>query len=368
VFRAFSIESIAPMSAPASPENQPAGESPPPEGTSRPFSPEDLPPVEPPSAGFILQLFVVPALIVGVILGVWLLFRMSASSDQNWERQIGELRQENPHRRWRGATSLVQMLQADALAGEQGQKLRSNPELAGKLSMVLREQLGKGEASEENRKLLAYLMIALGWLDAHEETLPLLIESIGGSHDSEVRRNALTAVALIAGREFEAGTYLDREPLTAALLESSRDGEARIRQLAVYTLGLLDPDTTGHRVRTMLDDNDEYVRANAAIALARAKSTEGLGVLTYVLARAVNEPSALDQIDGKDAEARNQANAREIELRVMTLNALQAIEELAPQLSASERERVMPLVDSLAAKFRDPKIMQQAVNVRKLLE
>src|SRR3989337_766451 len=35
---------------------------------------EFLPPVEPPSAGFILQLFVVPAMIVLVIVGVWLSF------------------------------------------------------------------------------------------------------------------------------------------------------------------------------------------------------------------------------------------------------------------------------------------------------
>ena len=35
--------------------------------------PEDLPPVEPPSAGFILQLFLIPGLIVAVVFGVWCL-------------------------------------------------------------------------------------------------------------------------------------------------------------------------------------------------------------------------------------------------------------------------------------------------------
>ena len=36
--------------------------------------PSQPPPVEPPSAKFIVQLFVVPGLIVAVIVGAWLLF------------------------------------------------------------------------------------------------------------------------------------------------------------------------------------------------------------------------------------------------------------------------------------------------------
>jgi hypothetical protein len=46
------------------------------------LSPNDaLPPVEPPSAGFILQLFVIPGVIVTIIVLVWLLF--------NWLAQMG---------------------------------------------------------------------------------------------------------------------------------------------------------------------------------------------------------------------------------------------------------------------------------------
>ena len=44
-------------------------------GASRAAAGDDLlPPVEPPSAGFIIQLFVVPALIVLVIVSVWFTF------------------------------------------------------------------------------------------------------------------------------------------------------------------------------------------------------------------------------------------------------------------------------------------------------
>jgi hypothetical protein len=43
--------------------------------------PADLPPVEPPTAGFIVQLFVLPAVIVAVVIVVWLLFgKLAAGS------------------------------------------------------------------------------------------------------------------------------------------------------------------------------------------------------------------------------------------------------------------------------------------------
>ena len=47
-----------------------------------PLSPNDaLPPVEPPSAGFIVQLFVIPAVIVAIIIIVWATF--------NWLAHMG---------------------------------------------------------------------------------------------------------------------------------------------------------------------------------------------------------------------------------------------------------------------------------------
>ena len=47
-----------------------------------PISADDaLPPVEPPSAGFIVQLFVIPGIIVFIIVMIWLLF--------NWLAQKG---------------------------------------------------------------------------------------------------------------------------------------------------------------------------------------------------------------------------------------------------------------------------------------
>src|SRR5437660_8463498 len=84
--------------------------------------PEDLPPVQPPSAGFIIQLFVVPGLIVMAIVGVYLLFGKLASGEQDWQSLLVELKHPNEHRRWRGALGLGQVLNADQEMGDRGQR------------------------------------------------------------------------------------------------------------------------------------------------------------------------------------------------------------------------------------------------------
>ena len=52
-----------------------------------------LPPVEPPSAGFIIQLFVIPALIVVLIVAVWLAFNWLVRTASSPEDVIQGLKQ-----------------------------------------------------------------------------------------------------------------------------------------------------------------------------------------------------------------------------------------------------------------------------------
>src|SRR5690606_27113977 len=69
--------------------------------------PDDLPPVEPPSAGMIIQLFLVPAIIVMVIVGVYAAFGQLASQELDWRQLVTDVKTENPHVRWRGALGLA---------------------------------------------------------------------------------------------------------------------------------------------------------------------------------------------------------------------------------------------------------------------
>ena len=57
------------------------------DGTDEPL----LPDVQPPSAGFIVQLFVVPAVIVMVIVAVYVLFGRLASGEADWRQLVTEI-------------------------------------------------------------------------------------------------------------------------------------------------------------------------------------------------------------------------------------------------------------------------------------
>lgn len=354
------------MSAPEIPPSQQATSSPTPGSPIE--SPENLPPVEPPSAGFIIQLFVVPALIVGVVIGVWLLFGSLATHDNDWQKQVNELRVENENRRWRAAFSLSQMLQADLKAGEEGANLKSNEQLATQLVDVLDAQLTLASPSEKDQQLRSFLIAALGWLDVDKVTFPVLIESLEPTKDAETRQNSLNAIISIAGRDFEAGQSFQNEQVTAALIAASQDEDAAIRQRAAFALGLIEDDGVDQRLKVLLEDSDEYVRMNAAIALTRKKSTEGIGILESILKQAGEEESLLETVDKSDPEAVKAANAHEIELLLMTKSALVAIGDLVPQLSNSEKERVEPLIKALANDFREPSIKLAAEKLLQSLQ
>ena len=74
-----------------------------------------LPPVEPPSAGFIIQLFVVPALIVLVIVAVWLTFTWLVRRTTP-EAIVQGLEHGPSVARWQRASELADMLRNERFA------------------------------------------------------------------------------------------------------------------------------------------------------------------------------------------------------------------------------------------------------------
>ena len=64
--------------------------------TGNPVAPPDLPKVEPPSAGFVVQLFVIPAVVVVVVIIVWLLFGKLAGGERDAMEYVRRLRSLRP--------------------------------------------------------------------------------------------------------------------------------------------------------------------------------------------------------------------------------------------------------------------------------
>src|SRR3954469_10558331 len=75
----------------------------------------DLPPVEAPSAGFIVQLFVIPAVVVLVVICVWLLFGKLAGGERDAIEYVRLMRASDANSRAadRAAFELASLIQND---------------------------------------------------------------------------------------------------------------------------------------------------------------------------------------------------------------------------------------------------------------
>lgn len=309
--------------------------------------PPELPPVEPPSARLIAQLFLVPGVIVMVIVVLWLGVNRLASSEQDWRALAADLESPHEHLRWRSAFGLAQMLQADQQRTPEsgGPKLVTNPDLAGRLAALLDRELNRGLSTDDAIKQQAYLALTLGMFRTPDEVLPVLQKAITPDRDRDVRKNGLAAIANIAYRQSEAGKPLQDSTLVANVVEASADESPVIRQLAAYDLGLLGGEKAKERLESMLRDADESTRANAAIALARQYSPAGLPVLKEMVKSAETpaEPGTQD----------------EHEQFVRLKNCIAAIDRLSPKLDAEQRSELVTLLEPVTH-HRESKIRIEA--------
>ncbi|MBI3862373.1 MAG: hypothetical protein HY290_10810 [Planctomycetia bacterium] len=300
--------------------------------------PDELPPVQPPSAGFIIQLFVVPGLIVLAIVAVYVMFGKLATGEQDWKSQIIELRHPNEHRRWRGATGIAQILKADQEIGIAGQRLSENREFAQALAELMTDELKRSTQSESDLKIQAYLERALGLFDLPDIALPPLELAMRPGRDRDVRKNAILAVAVMSDRMAAKKQPVSEPGLSDELIQASRDDDPLIRQLSAYTLGLFPEEWSASRLEVMLGDGDFCTRSNAAFALARQHDVRGYGVLTEVLKKGAQSPATEAEGKGPDSE-----------LLVALKNCLSpAIETCAAKFSPEQRGELTSLITPIA--------------------
>lgn len=334
----------------------------------RPSSEPVLPPVEPPSAGFIVQLFVVPALIVAAVIGVYLLFGRLASTEADWRELVVDLRSSNPHTRWRGADGLAKLLKADSLrtapAGLRSPEgttsegaplpLARDPALATELATTLKEELRRLDGSEEHQRLVEYLIKALGWMDVPDVVIPALLQVPGSAQQPWLRQQALIAIGMIAGRAFEQGTPLEDSRLLQQLLDLTGGEGGLPRHLATYILGFLPDEAAQDRLRMLLSDTDRMTRVNAAVGMARSGSLDSLPVFEAILTDAAQQP-----FQPADVHTDDQANAY-FERTQPVLNALTYLSQSAAQFSADDRRRLRAAAQPLAD-VADHRIKHQAI-------
>ena len=308
----------------------------------RGIPPDDaLPPVEPPNAGFLVQLFVVPLTIVACGLFVVWGFYWLAQMGNDPESYVRALRRNNEGR-WQVALNF-----ANDLRGPGGAALKNDARLAGDLASILDDEVasgrtkGGGSAAEQAKTLCGYLCRALGEFAVPEAAAPL-VKRAAAADDPQTAQAAVEALAVLSANLAAAGrSFDDPDGVAAAVLGASSSDLESLRSSAAYTLGVLGGGPAVARLRQLTDDAGDDVRYNAAIGLARQGDEVAWKTLEEMLALPDAAPAAGDQ----------RGQAERYRRAMIVVNALKGVGLL---VDATKRPPPEPVGKLIAALGGDP--------------
>ena len=324
--------------------SNPPAENPPNAGEeSQPLtSGELLPPVEPPSAGFILRLFVIPAVIVLAVVMLWLLISMLASrGDEDPKKIVAELRSSNQSR-WQQADKLANMLRLE----KRYPALKRNSQLASELAKLLDEEVDSGRDDENSIKLRYFLSRALGEFYV-DDGLSVLLKAALTDKERDIRREAVNAVAVL-GHTFSAldpPQDLAHPELNSTLLSLADDPDDLIRSQTAFALGVFatsgdaDPRLI-EELEVLVEDLYTDARFNAALGLARQGNLRAAEAVAEMFSA-----EALRLATAKEKLATLQGFKRNTILR----NALDATDMLLEKNPAANLEGLLSAVEEFVA-------------------
>jgi len=228
--------------------------------SKQPTGPGGEPPLYAPESGFslFLKLFIVPAAIVAVALGIFLLGTFFLQHPKTAEQYLRELKSDSTSRRWQSAYELSRML-------AQGEKIQFDSNLRAELVRTF------DESQKDDPKLREYLALVLGHLK-EKTAVPALSRAI---HDEsvDVRVYSLWALGNI------------EDPLGGpAALEALSDQDTGVRRMAVGALSALRFEPARFALEKNLEDTaHQALRYDSALALARLKDEKAIPVLLEMM-------------------------------------------------------------------------------------
>jgi hypothetical protein len=257
---------------------------------------QGLPPVAPPSGKFIVQLFLVPGLIVGLIVGVLLLFNWLFGGPRSPQAILANLDNANFEVRQRAAAELAQVLKRDdqlagnaAFALELADRAERERREAAPAERALAERwpsLKPAEADAEARRMqqgrfyLRYLCACLGNLrvPAGVTVLRQIAEQDKGMEPAalaSLRRQAVWALADLGQnlRRFDESRTPDQDVILAGLDRLTatpvRSGQARklAEQLNDRRAGRPSAQGVDATLAKCAASDDPFLRELTALAL-----------------------------------------------------------------------------------------------------
>jgi HEAT repeat protein len=213
-----------------------------------------------------VQFFLIPLAVVALAVGVYVGFRSLLADSRTAQDYLREVQVGGSNRRWPAAYELSRLM-ADP-------KVRADKTLAPALVKAFQDAKGDNEVRR-------YLALAIGRMDP-----PLPADAIADLTEALVDPDSQTRISVI----WALGSSGDPAVVSRLIsLYTAPDGDAGIRKMVVYALGALPGEAQIDTLRTALQDSTPDVRWNAAVALARKGSHDGIPVLRQMLDRAYVE-------------------------------------------------------------------------------
>ena len=216
----------------------------------------------PPRGATVARFFVLPLLVVGTALLIFLVFNLMTFERRSPVDELAEVRGGTANRRWQAAFELSRSIG----------RIPPGPERDAFAAETRRVFDGLSAKRADDVKVRRYLVLVLGKLQ-DKAALPQLLAA-AKDPDPETRLYAVWALGMLGDP-----ASLD------TVLESSASDDPGARKMAAYVLGKLADRRAVPRLRVLLGDAVEDVRWNAAIALASLHDPSGLEILRSMLDR-----------------------------------------------------------------------------------
>lgn len=313
-----------------------------------------LPQVVAPTAGFLLQLFLIPMTIVSIIVMVWLMFSWLAQMGNDPEELVHDLSRLNDAS-WQKALTL-----ANLLRNPEYDELKRNHQVASELAGVLETQIDAGEMSDERIKLRTFLCRAIGEFQV-DDGLPALILAATTRREpaeTDVQRSAVQAIAVLA-QNVGPESLRDNERLMTALASAATDRDARpdqsaasaeLRATAAFTLGVIGGDAALETLEVMLDDPYANARYNAATGLARHGHLAAKTTILEML-----DPDNESAVDDETSDS-----GRQWKRVLVLINGIRAAEQLFANADPAELPEITAALENLADSQQHPKVVVAA--------
>ncbi len=212
-----------------------------------------------------VQFFLIPLAVVGMVVLVYGGFRMLLSTERTPQELLSDVRVGGRERRWPAAYELSRLL--------------SDPETETQFPGLATDLVQAFSDSDgDDPRVRRYLALALGRLNNPPTTAVVALLASLEDPDTETRISVIWALA-----------SLGDETTVNDIARMYRSDDSGVRKMAVYALGILSPDGRDATLRTALEDPVADVQWNAAVALARHGSGDGMVIIRRMLDRSYVE-------------------------------------------------------------------------------